>query len=589
MGTGRVARAGLVGAHRLRFNLQNRILLVMLVCVVVPILLMGYYLLDQTGDVLRTKVNETVVNHLHRRAEALDALFALRAYEVKSWSGSFALYENIELLERGAGDPGSHREEMSKYLESVAGNNTSFDSLFAVDRAGNVLASTREGDQLEDWARDLLQSQPKGGLISPLRRSDALGQPSLLVMHAISPQPEAAESTNKKVIGYVIGRIRVSDLERELSSTVGENEPDYWLLDEHSKILVQGGRIVNDPGQTPFPAPPPDLKEGEDAEAPRQGDLPGLGSTVYARRVLKERPWYVAATVSAPGAFRLLDESRKRLMKAGAPAVLVIFILAYVLARGLLRPILLLSEGAQRVSAGDLDVHLPVRGRDELADLTSAFNDMARRVRESRDQLAETASALARSNEQLEQAKERFRAQAITDALTGLFNRRHFEDTLEQQIERATAESWPLSLLLLDLDHFKQYNDRWGHTEGDSELRRVAALVQRTVRSTDIAFRYGGEELAVLLPSCAKDQAVGVAEKVRQAVGSGTQRPTRFGARTTVSVGVATFPEDGRVARGLVDTADAALYQAKALGRDRVVAAGGPSGGGPMGDERAAG
>jgi diguanylate cyclase (GGDEF)-like protein len=117
----------------------------------------------------------------------------------------------------------------------------------------------------------------------------------------------------------------------------------------------------------------------------------------------------------------------------------------------------------------------------------------------------------------------------------------------------------------------------------------VAALVQRTVRSTDIAFRYGGEELAVLLPSCAKDQAVGVAEKVRQAVGSGTQRPSRFGARTTVSVGVATFPEDGRVARGLVDTADAALYQAKALGRDRVVAAGGPPGDGPPHDERAIG
>ena len=255
----------------------------------------------------------------------------------------------------------------------------------------------------------------------------------------------------------------------------------------------------------------------------------------------------------------------------------VIFLLAYVLARGMLRPILLLSEGAQRVSAGDLDVHLPVHGRDELADLTSAFNEMARRVRDSRDELAESATALARTNDQLEQAKERFRSQAITDALTGIFNRRHFEDCLDEQIARAAEEGKPLSLLLLDLDHFKQFNDRWGHTEGDAELRRVAALVQRTVRSTDIAFRYGGEELAVLLPACSKEQAMVVAEKVRIAVGSGTQRPSRFGARTTVSAGVATYPEDGRVARGLVDTADAALYQAKAQGRDRVVAAGGPS------------
>ena len=187
-----------------------------------------------------------------------------------------------------------------------------------------------------------------------------------------------------------------------------------------------------------------------------------------------------------------------------------------------------------------------------------------------------------------DRAKERFRSQAITDALTGIFNRRHFEDCLDEQIARAAEEGKPLSLLLLDLDHFKQYNDRWGHTEGDAELRRVAALVQRTVRSTDIAFRYGGEELAVLLPACSKEQAMVVAEKVRIAVGSGTQRPSRFGARTTVSAGVATYPEDGRVARGLVDTADAALYQAKAQGRDRVVAAGGPSHG-PQDGERATG
>ena len=117
----------------------------------------------------------------------------------------------------------------------------------------------------------------------------------------------------------------------------------------------------------------------------------------------------------------------------------------------------------------------------------------------------------------------------------------------------------------------------------------MAALVQRTVRSTDIAFRYGGEELAVLLPSCAKEQAVGVAEKVR--AGGGLRHAAaqplrrahhRLGRRRDL-------PEDGRVARGLVDTADAALYQAKAQGRDRVVAAGGPPGDGPADDERAAG
>jgi diguanylate cyclase (GGDEF)-like protein len=425
--------------------------------------------------------------------------------------------------------------------------------------------------------------------MTPPRYSERLNRPTMLVVHDIQQRAdkssEAVGPASSRVIGYFVGRINLPHLASVLSTRSGEDEPSFWLLDGKGRILMDKGTVADDPGARAFAAAIP-----EKLGPPQEANLAGLGDTVYGfSKLAHPLGGFLAVTVSSSGAYQPLEESRARLIKAGVPAVIVIFLLAFVLARGMLRPILLLSEGAQRVSAGDLDVHLPVRGRDELAELTSAFNDMARRVRESRDELAHAASALARTNDQLEQAKERFRTQAITDALTGLFNRRHFEDTLDEQIERASAEGWPLSLLLLDLDHFKQYNDRWGHTEGDAELRRVAALVQRTVRSTDIAFRYGGEELAVLLPSCAKDQAVGVAEKVRQAVGSGTQRPSRFGARTTVSVGVATFPEDGRVARGLVDTADAALYQAKALGRDRVVAAGGPSGDGPAHDERAAG
>jgi diguanylate cyclase (GGDEF)-like protein len=217
---------------------------------------------------------------------------------------------------------------------------------------------------------------------------------------------------------------------------------------------------------------------------------------------------------------------------------------------------------------------LPVWGRDEIADLTRAFNEMARKLREGRQSLEEARDELARTNEGLKAANRTLEALAITDGLTGLYNRRHFQDTLEKEIRRCERESRKLSLLLADIDHFKQYNDRWGHTEGDAALRRVSGQIMKSIRSTDMGFRYGGEELAVLLPSCSKDQASEVAEKIRLAVQNLAQRQGRFGARVTVSIGVATFPEDGRVARGLVDTADAALYTAKAQGRNRVVLAG---------------
>jgi diguanylate cyclase (GGDEF)-like protein len=227
------------------------------------------------------------------------------------------------------------------------------------------------------------------------------------------------------------------------------------------------------------------------------------------------------------------------------------------------------------VSHGEADVRLPVSGSDEIAELTQAFNEMAGRISESRLRLEEARDDLARTNLELTDANRSLETLAITDGLTGLYNRRHFQDVLERELARCLRDGKSLSLLMCDLDRFKAYNDRFGHPEGDALLRRVAALLTNSIRHSDMAFRYGGEELAVLLPACSKSQAREVAEKVRVAVrGAQDARLARFRGVTTISIGVATFPEDGRVARGLVDVADAALYAAKAGGRDLVVVAG---------------
>jgi diguanylate cyclase (GGDEF)-like protein len=585
-----VARRDILRPRAFIFSLQAKILAVVFFCVAVPLLLMGAYLFDQTQTALEAKAQESVTRHLYAQAGNVDEWMSQRYREAGRWSTTFIAYDALDAQARRTPDAARLTGELEAYLEELhSGYQSLYESFFVVDRKGRVVAGSRK-ESLEDWAVQQLpadttttDAQQAPGVLTPLRYSERLGHPTLLVLHRIERGSGA--------IGYFVARIEVRDLERVVTGTTGvsgETATRFWLLDDKRRILV-GAEEGKEPAAGSMFVGENQASGDADLGHVREGRIAGLGESVYGLLQLSG-PFQgmMAATVPREGAYRPLAEARARLLRAGLPAVVFIFLFAYVLARGVLRPILLLSEGAQRVSAGDLDVHLPVHGRDELADLTSAFNEMARRVRDSRDELADSATALARTNDQLEQAKERFRSQAITDALTGIFNRRHFEDCLDEQIARASQEGKPLSLLLLDLDHFKQYNDRWGHTEGDAELRRVAALLQRTVRSTDIAFRYGGEELAVLLPACPKDQAMVVAEKVRIAVGSGTQRPSRFGARTTVSAGVATYPEDGRVARGLVDTADAALYQAKALGRDRVVAAGGPAHG-PVGGERATG
>jgi diguanylate cyclase (GGDEF)-like protein len=165
------------------------------------------------------------------------------------------------------------------------------------------------------------------------------------------------------------------------------------------------------------------------------------------------------------------------------------------------------------------------------------------------------------------------RRQVVTDHLTGLYNRRYFMNRAGEEIERSLRHQQPLSVLMLDIDHFKQFNDAYGHATGDRVLQTVARAMKDALRKPDICSRHGGEEFAVLLPNTPGDNAYFVAERVRRTL-SGT-RYTGLGlppeVNITLSVGVATCPRDATVLDELMELADKALYQAKDAGRDQVV------------------
>jgi diguanylate cyclase (GGDEF)-like protein len=158
------------------------------------------------------------------------------------------------------------------------------------------------------------------------------------------------------------------------------------------------------------------------------------------------------------------------------------------------------------------------------------------------------------------------------DALTGLFNRRYLEHALEVEVHRAARHALSLSLAMVDVDHFKAYNDAHGHARGDEVLRVIAQSLGKQTRSADIVARYGGEEFVVILPMTTKPQARLVAEHLRAAVaGIALDDPTTgHTIRLTISLGVAAFPVDASTAIGLLQAADAALYEAKDRGRNRV-------------------
>ena len=159
---------------------------------------------------------------------------------------------------------------------------------------------------------------------------------------------------------------------------------------------------------------------------------------------------------------------------------------------------------------------------------------------------------------------------ATTDGLTGLYNHRVFQGTLSSEIQRADRYDEPLSLILLDIDRFKQFNDRYGHPLGDAVLRDVADIARDSVRTTDIPARYGGEEFAILLPNTSTYDAVSMAERLRANIEQHRVPHENLLLKVTISAGVATFPEHAATAGALISEADAALYRSKGAGRNTV-------------------
>jgi len=217
----------------------------------------------------------------------------------------------------------------------------------------------------------------------------------------------------------------------------------------------------------------------------------------------------------------------------------------------LVRPLGRLSSVAAKVAAGDLSVELPTGGGGEVGQLTQVFKNLVTRVREREGQ------------GELERL-------SVTDGLTGLYNRRHLMGTLANEVQRSRRLRRAFSVLLADVDHFKQYNDTHGHLGGDAVLVKIAEILRQTTRGVDSVARYGGEEFLVMLIEAPIATAAAVGERLRARVAG-----EEFGGgRVTVSVGAAEYPTHGETPEELIASADAAMYQAKGEGRDRVVVAG---------------
>jgi diguanylate cyclase (GGDEF)-like protein len=193
------------------------------------------------------------------------------------------------------------------------------------------------------------------------------------------------------------------------------------------------------------------------------------------------------------------------------------------------------------------------------------------RLAESKQRLAVTMAeqvALALANLKLQEA---LRIQSVCDPLTGMFNRRYMEESLAREVHRATRKKTQIGIIMIDLDHFKQFNDTFGHAAGDALLRELSYFLKKSFRGEDIACRYGGEEFVIILPETPLDITLKRAESLLEEIRHlNVQHLGRTLGTITTSLGVAVFPDHGTTGETVMRAADAALYQAKERGRDQV-------------------
>ncbi len=223
---------------------------------------------------------------------------------------------------------------------------------------------------------------------------------------------------------------------------------------------------------------------------------------------------------------------------------------------------------------------VPLRTDDEVVGVMYlAVRAGEARYRESQVHMFSALAREAADLLQLSQRVSELRQDSLTDGLTGLYNRKFFEEKLEREIGRARRSGRALALAILDIDHFKDYNDLYGHRAGDRALQRIAQIMQEEVRGSDTVCRYGGEEFAIILPDTSsgipldKDQGLKIVDRVRQAVREHTFEPSHH---LTLSAGLGFFREDADDADGMVRHADQMLYRAKRAGRNRVLTADDP-------------
>jgi diguanylate cyclase (GGDEF)-like protein len=509
----------------------------------------------QNRRALEKKIDEDLLSSSAQSARATGVWLRERLYDLRVFAGSD---EVVITLEHGASKaPGSPTEgRLRDYLVSLHERFGDFEKLMVLDLDGNVIAtSASEVTKVPlpaDWQATLKSDNQIVG--------DAYWDPKSGRAKLIVAVP--AQRADGRILGAFAAELNLAPVQMLLRSFAPDSTGAVHLVNTKGAAIASSDRVSEQLIKNPIP-PSTMKKLKERARAPFAYTSFGGRDVIGTLEYVPQVNWLVISEISGEAAFQQVRRFRDVALLVIAFLLIAVTLSAYRLGRLIARPLDRLTKAAGEVAAGDLAVDLPAAaGGGEVGYLTDVFNHMVYRLREGRLELDRINLTLLKKNEELELL-------STTDSLTGLSNHRSLMKRLDDEVARFKKEKRGFSVLVGDVDHFKQYNDAFGHPAGDEVLQMIAEIMRDSTRKVDCCARYGGEEFVIVLPDTATADALDTAEHIRARVAA-----KKFnGRKITLSIGVASFPEDADDAEAIIAIADEALYQAKREGRDRTVRA----------------
>ena len=533
-------------------RIKNKIVVLALLATLIPAFSTAVLSYVQNRRALTESLQGELQGIGSQTARELDLWLKERFYDVRVFVSSFEVSENLDRIPRGGPGAAEALTRLTNYLTGVQGRFGDYAEFLVINVDEEAVASSSAGlrdvDLPVEWMPALRQGET---VLGEPYWDEAIGAVAVTIAQPI-------ESAGGGFLGVLLATLTFDALQDLLAGFAPGEGGRVDLITGEGRTIVAS---VPAPGLEPAL---PDEALAQLAAAAGTIEYVGLdGSSVLG--TLTDVPrldWAVVTQMPSAEAYVQMAQLRNSTLLLVSFLVLSVGLIAYFLDLFIVRPLGRLTAAAGAVTGGDLSVDLPVTGRGEVGYLTEVFNGMVAQLRRSREELDEASTALREHNVELERL-------SMTDALTGLYNRRYVMNEFDKEIHRASRHHRTLAVLMMDVDRFKQYNDSYGHLAGDQVLMGMGVVIEDATREPDVPARYGGEEFIVLLPDCDLEGAVDAAERIRARLGEEVFE----GGAVTVSIGAAEYPEHGDSTSALIGAADAALYEVKDDGRDRVVAA----------------